>query len=184
MEEEEQFSFIRQLCKVFEIQCTQTIKNILFYCELNTHHSLKRLKDIDYLNLVKVYFEKADVNNKVSVGVLGILLTLGEEVSNLSLEEFNNKVTIQPKYTRKFKGRQQEYPLLNKLMKQTENYQYDKSILNFALLLRLLIGPQPYQLLVKNLGFPSKTKVDNFLKQFDKIDVGKLQVYNKIFESV
>lgn len=164
------------LLNVFQILNLHQDAAVIDFCltlGLVNFHLLEALKEWEVIDKAVAEYKSKGGKKSIEFAAKVTLRSIGTQLFGLGFKDFEAKMAeTRPKKYRLGK----KYPLMDLLLWQLDHVEFDKTILDFAELLRCEIGPNTYELLCSNIPLPSLSLIDKRLQQQSRINEGELQV--------
>lgn len=156
-------------------------EDIKKFCDVNELYEYFTLSKLSSSNFVSdcdnFYKTKTGKTSGLSPGNKAKLNYVGQEISKLSLEAFN-EIISPPGPQIDFDDTEMS-SLLQEFIKQSQKgkkAKFDGILRDFAILIRILAGRNAYVILQSNLPLPSVSTVDAWIRCENYIEEGVLQV--------
>lgn len=148
---------------------SETLVETLQLLGIDSYFAICELKNNHFIEKCENYLYKKNID--INPGTSALLKKIGLKISNLDEEEFDDQfMNIQEN------DEILKYPLLNELNKQLSQKIYSETLKDVSILMRLQAGRQVHQFLSDNLPLPKTSATDKYLREFDYINEGELQV--------
>lgn len=149
----------------------ENLSDILIALGINNYITFCELKKNDFIRKCEKYLKNKEKDIKPGESIL--LQKIGEVISQMSEKEFKENFE---EHIQEYETEKKTYPLLDELNKQLKQNKYSDTLKDVSVLLRLNAGRQVHQFLSDNLPMPKTSSTDKYLKDFDYVNEGELQV--------
>lgn len=141
---------------------------------VNHYFAFCELKNESFIAKCESFLERKNIGAKP--GEIIMLRKIGEIVSKMTEDEFGIEFLGDSEDEKDEIGTKRNFPLLSELNKQQNKKDYSQTLKDVSVLIRLQAGRSVHKFLSDNLPIPKTSATDKYLKQFDYVQEGELQV--------